>query len=226
MKGKKTPPSPTTRKELNLLNSSLSSLQQHIVSTLDAHIPDPKIPLHFSSPYTLLIATLLSAQCTDERVNRVTEALFAHATTPHDMVQLSPETIAQIIRPCGLYQNKSKHILSLSHQLIQRHQGEAPSTREELEALDGIGRKTASVVLVQAFGVPAFPIDTHIHRCAQRWGISEWGSSILKVERDLTHFFAQSDWGRRHLQIILFARQFCPARGHRKERCPVCSKIP
>lgn len=193
-----------------------------IKAILDELYPSPAIPLHHTDPYTLLIAVLLSAQCTDARVNTVTPELFAKADTPKKMVKLSPETIEEIIRPCGLAKNKSKAIWELSKQLIEKHAGMVPCSFEELEALPGVGHKTASVVMIQAFGIPAFPVDTHIHRCAQRWGLSS-GKNVETTEKDLKAAFNKRDWILLHLQIIYFAREYCQARAHDATKCPICS---
>ena len=188
------------------------------------HFPNPEIPLKHTSPYTLLIAVLLSAQCTDARVNLITPALFAKADTPEKMVELSIPEIEIIIRPCGLSNNKAKAIWNLSEQIINHHNGQVPDTLEELEKLPGVGHKTASVVVSQAFGKPAFPVDTHIHRCAKRWGLSN-GKDVKKTEKDLKALYPEEVWNALHLQIIYFARKFCPARGHKQENCPICSAL-
>jgi endonuclease-3 len=195
-----------------------------IGALLDQYIPHPEIPLQHRDPYTLLIAVLLSAQCTDARVNQVTPALFARADTPEKMSQLEEEEIARLIRSCGLYRTKARAIRALSQILVEKYGGVVPRQLEALEALPGVGHKTASVVLVQAFHIPAFPVDTHIYRCARRWGLSR-GKSVAPVERDLKRHFPPEEWGRRHLQIILFARQYCPAKGHDPQRCPLCSLV-
>lgn len=195
---------------------------EQIVKILDDLYPNPPIPLDHSSHYTLLVAVLLSAQCTDVRVNQVTPYLFAKADTPQKMVTLSVDEIRDIIRPCGLSPRKSKAIYDLSHILIEKHNGEVPDTFEELEALPGVGHKTASVVMIQAFGMPAFPVDTHIHRLGYRWGLST-GKSVEKTEHDLKRVFPKEKWNKLHLQIIYFGREYCPARGHDPEACPICS---
>lgn len=194
-----------------------------VARTLDEYFPDPQIPLSFKDPYTLLIAVLLSAQCTDARVNLVTPLLFALADTPAKMVQLTILQIQEIIRPCGLSTAKSKAIWTLSQRLLDLHGGEVPRTFEELEELPGVGHKTASVVMSQAFHLPAFPVDTHIHRCAERWGLSK-GKSVEMTEKDLKKVFPKALWNKIHLQIILFARTYCPARGHKPDLCPICKK--
>ncbi|MGE3954104.1 MAG: endonuclease III [Parachlamydiales bacterium] len=194
---------------------------QKIAEILETLYPNPAIPLHHTSSYELLIAVLLSAQCTDRRVNLVTPALFARANTPQKMVELSVEEIEELIRTCGLSKQKAKAIWHLSHLLIERHGGAVPDTFEALEALPGVGHKTASVVMSQAFGRPAFPVDTHIHRCAKRWGLSS-GKSVAETERDLKRAFPESTWNRLHLQMIYFAREYCPAKGHDAEKCPIC----
>lgn len=193
-----------------------------IQSILDRHFPNPPIPLQHSSEYTLLIAVLLSAQCTDERVNKVTPALFALADTPEKMIKVPLEQIEKTIQTCGLAKTKSKAIRSLSMILVEKHKGKVPKTFAELEELPGVGHKTASVVMSQAFGVPAFPVDTHIHRCAHRWGLSS-GKNVAQTEKDLKKAFPEESWNKLHLQIIYFARKFCPARGHDVENCPICS---
>jgi len=195
-----------------------------IQETLDRLFPNPPIPLSHTDDYTLLIAVLLSAQCTDARVNMVTPYLFAKAKTPEKMIQLSIEKIEEIIRPCGLAPSKSKAIWNLSKQLIDKHQGKVPDNFEDLEALPGVGHKTASVVMAQAFHKPAFPVDTHIHRCAKRWKLSN-GKSVVQTEKDLKRSFPEESWIKLHLQMIYFARQFCPAKGHDILQCPICSKI-
>jgi len=195
-----------------------------IQKTLNQKIPHPKIPLTHTSNYTLLIAVLLSAQCTDARVNEVTPKLFAKAKTPAAMIELSISQIEKIIRPCGISNNKAKAIWHLSQDLLDHHHGRVPKTFEDLEALPGVGHKTASVVMAHAFHVPAFPVDTHIHRCAKRWGLSS-GKSVKQTEEDLKKLFPKRSWIKLHLQIILFARTYCPARGHKKADCPICSGL-
>lgn len=182
----------------------------------------PPIPLAHEDAYTLLVAVVLSAQCLDSRVNEVTPKLFAVADTPAAMAKLPVDRIDAIVRPCGLAPMKAKNIRELSRLLVERHGGKVPRTFEELEALPGVGHKTASVVLVQAFGIPAFPVDTHIHRLAARWGLSS-GKNVVETERDLKALFPEAEWARRHLQIIYFGREYCPARGHDATKCPICS---
>ena len=194
----------------------------HIARILDELFPEVPIPLQHQDPYTLLVAVLLSAQCTDERVNQVTPHLFALADNPHDMAEQSVEAIRQIIRPCGLSPRKSQAISELSKILVVQHGGKVPATFEDLEALPGVGHKTASVVMSQAFGFPAFPVDTHIHRLAQRWGLSN-GKNVEKTEADLKALFPEETWNKLHLQIIYFGRKYCPARGHDPKSCPICS---
>ncbi len=195
-----------------------------IQETLNRLFPDPPIPLHHNDAYTLLIAVVLSAQCTDERVNQVTPQLFRIADSPQKMVQLSVEKIREIIKPCGLSPAKSKAIHGLSEKILKEYGGKVPDSFGALESLPGVGHKTASVLMTQAFGVPAFPVDTHIHRLAWRWGLSD-GSSVEKTERDLKKIFPESAWHLLHLQIIYFGRSYCPARGHIRENCPICSVI-
>lgn len=191
---------------------------------LEKQYPDPPIPLDHSSPFTLLIAVLLSAQCTDERVNKVTPALFALADHPAAMAKLDIATIEEIIRPCGLSANKSKAIHRLSEMLVADYQGIVPADIVELEKLPGVGHKTASVVMIQSFGVPAFPVDTHIHRLANRWGLSE-GKTVEQIEKDLKVLFPEESWAKLHLQIIYFGRQFCKAKGHVPNDCPICAVV-
>lgn len=193
-----------------------------IAEILEAHFPEVPIPLQHKDAYTLLIAVLLSAQCTDERVNKITPLLFAHADNPFDMIKLDVGLIESIIKPCGLSPRKSKAIWELSRILVEKYSGEVPKTFEELEALPGVGHKTASVVMSQAFGFPAFPVDTHIHRLAERWGLSS-GKNVEQTEKDLKKLFPEHTWNKLHLQIIYFGRRYCPARSHNPEACPVCS---
>lgn len=194
-----------------------------IVNTLERLYPETPVPLDHKDPYTLLIAVLLSAQCTDERVNQVTPDLFALADNPFDMAQQDVEEIRQIIRPCGLSPRKSKAIYELSNILVEKYNGEVPQDMDLLEELPGVGHKTASVVMSQAFGVPAFPVDTHIHRLAYRWKLST-GKSVEKTEKDLKRIFDESLWNKLHLQIIFYGREFCPARGHNPYECEICTK--
>lgn len=203
---------------------SLTEKSQFIQQTLDKLYPTVDIPLQHKDAYTLLIAVLLSAQCTDERVNKITPILFHRANNPTDMVQLSVVEIEDIIRPCGLSPKKSKAIHQLSQIILEKHNGEVPKTFEELEALPGVGHKTASVVMSQAFGEPAFPVDTHIHRLATRWGLTS-GKNVVETEKDLKNIFPKNTWNKLHLQIIYFGRQFCPARRHNAEECPICSEV-
>lgn len=195
-----------------------------IRTILEELYPEPAIPLTHKDPYTLLIAVLLSAQCTDARVNTITPHLFRLADTPKKMAKLSVEAIEEIIRPCGLGPRKAKAIKELSLIILEEHKGNVPNTFEALEELPGVGHKTASVVMSQAFGKESFPVDTHIHRCAKRWGLST-GKNVEKTEADLKKVFPKSTWNRLHLQIIYFAREYCQARGHSIEECPICSKI-
>ena len=183
--------------------------------------PKPPIPLDHKDPYTLLVAVLLSAQCTDARVNQITPELFALADTPEAMARQSVDDVQSIIRPCGLAPRKARAIVELSHILLREHGGEVPRDIVALEALPGVGHKTASVVLAQAFGVPAFPVDTHIHRLAQRWGLSS-GRSVTQTERDLTRLFPNDAWNDLHLQFIYYGREFCSARGCDGTVCEIC----
>ncbi len=198
-----------------------AKIVQQILNDL---FPNPAIPLHHKDAYTLLIAVLLSAQCTDARVNQITPQLFYLADTPEAMCLLTERQIEEIIRPCGLAPTKSKAIRNLSIQLIEQHNGQVPRSFSELEKLPGVGHKTASVVMSQAFGVPAVAVDTHIHRCAKRWGLSS-GKNVEQTEKDVKRLFAQKDWNRLHLQMIYFARKYCPARGHHVDTCPICKEL-
>ncbi|MEZ6005065.1 MAG: endonuclease III [Planctomycetota bacterium] len=193
-----------------------------IAQILDELYPEPPIPLDHSDAFTLLIAVLLSAQTTDKKVNEVTPALFRLGPTPEHMAALSEAQILECIRVLGLAPTKAKNVRKLAQLLVERHGGQVPRTFEELEALPGVGHKTASVVMAQAFGVPAFPVDTHIHRLAARWGLSD-GSNVERTERDLKAAFPREIWNRLHLQIIYFGREHCPARGHDLDHCPICS---
>lgn len=190
---------------------------------LEAFYPETPIPLQHEDAYTLLVAVLLSAQCTDARVNQITPLLFARADNPADMLKLSVDEIREIIKPCGLSPAKSKGIWGLSKIIMEQHGGQVPESFEALEALPGVGHKTASVVMSQAFGHPAFPVDTHIHRLAARWGLSS-GKNVEETERDLKALFPEESWNKLHLQIIYFGREYCPARGHDPLKCPICSK--
>ena len=201
-----------------------SERAQLVYETLNRLFPDPPIPLHHKDPYTLLIAVLLSAQCTDERVNRVTPILFGKADNPHDMVKLSIEEIREIIFPCGLSPAKSKNIWNLSRLLIERHEGIVPNDIEALEALPGVGHKTASVVMVQAFDVPAFPVDTHIHRLAQVWGLTN-GKNVAQTETDLKRIYPPEVWNKLHLQIIYYGREVCQARVCNRMKCALCQEM-
>jgi endonuclease-3 len=193
-----------------------------ILRRLQELYPSPPIPLKHKDPYTLLVAVLLSAQCTDERVNTVTPALFELADNAKDMAQQSVEKIRAIIRPCGLSPQKSKAIRKLSEMLIEHYAGEVPQDLDALETLPGVGHKTASVVMSQAFGEPAFPVDTHIHRLAQRWGLTS-GKNVTQTEKDLKRLFPKESWNALHLQIIYYGREFCSARGCYGTVCEICT---
>ena len=193
----------------------------YILQRLQELYPQTPVPLDHSDSFTLLVAVLLSAQCTDERVNQVTPALFALADNPVDMAALTAEEIKAIIRPCGLSPQKSKAIQRLSEILLDEHGGVVPADMEALERLPGVGHKTASVVMSQAFGVPAFPVDTHIHRLAQRWGLTT-GKNVVQTEKDLKRLFPEAHWNRLHLQIIFYGREFCSARGCDGRVCEIC----
>jgi len=197
---------------------------QWVDDYLAALYPETPIPLHHKDTYTLLIAVLLSAQCTDERVNRITPLLFARASSPAEMVQLDVEEIERIIRPCGLAPRKAAAIHTLSRILLDKHDCQVPCDWQALEALPGVGHKTASVVMAQAFGVPAFPVDTHIHRLAQRWGLSD-GRSVVQTEKDLKRLFPRERWNALHLRIIFYGREHCSARGCDGTRCEICRTL-
>ena len=188
----------------------------YVINELERLYPKTPVPLKHHDPYTLLIAVLLSAQCTDERVNQITPILFEKADTPSKMIQLPVETIKQIIRPCGLSPRKSQAISSLSEILLKKHNGNVTEKMEALEELPGVGHKTASVVMSQAFGVPAFPVDTHIHRLMYRWGFSN-GKNVVQTEKDAKRLFPKTLWNKLHLQIIFYGREYSPARGLKRE---------
>lgn len=202
------------------MSTSISKKEkvQAIINILDELYPEVPIPLDHKDPYTLLIAVLLSAQCTDERVNQITPKLFAQADNPYDMVKMSIEEIKEIIKPCGLSPMKSKGIWYLSEMIINQHKGEVPQNFKDLEAMPSVGHKTASVVMAQAFNVPAFPVDTHIHRLMYRWGLSN-GKSVEQTERDGKRLFPKERWNDLHLQIIYYGREYCPARGFDLNKC-------
>lgn len=191
---------------------------------LEEHYPQTPVPLDHTDAFTLLIAVLLSAQCTDKKVNEVTPALFAAAPTPEAMAALPETTILGHIRQLGLARTKAANVKRLAELLLERHQGEVPQSFVALEALPGVGHKTASVVMAQAFGVPAFPVDTHIHRLAQRWGLSS-GESVKRTETDLKRLFPRESWNKLHLQIIFYGREFCTARGCDGMVCPLCREL-
>ena len=195
-----------------------------IQNKLNELFPHPDIPLVHKDAYTLLVSVVLSAQCTDERVNQVTPLLFKKADDPYKMAKLGVDEIKEIIKPCGLSPAKSKALQKLSEIIVEKHNGKVPDTFEELEELPGVGHKTASVVMSQAYGVPAFPVDTHIHRLAQRWRLSN-GKSVAQTEKDLKRLFPEDTWNLLHLQIIYFGRKYCPSRGHDVLKCPICSVV-
>ncbi len=197
---------------------------KYIQEQLEIYYPETPIPLDHKDPYTLLVSVLLSAQCTDERVNKVTPALFALADNPYDMALQDVNDIKEIIKPCGLSPRKSQAIYDLSHKLVNEYNGEVPQSFEALESFPGVGHKTASVVMAQAFGVPAFPVDTHIHRLATRWKLTT-GKNVEKTEEDCKKLFPKDTWNKLHLQIIFYGREYCPARAHKVENCPICAKL-
>jgi endonuclease-3 len=213
----------TTKSKTARPTAKQQSKMNDILDILEEYFPEVEPPLHHKDAYTLLISVLLAAQCTDERVNKTTPALFARADNPTDMIKMSQEEIREIIKPCGLSPMKSKGIYGLSKIILEKHNGQVPSTFEELEALPAVGHKTASVVMTQWFHIPAFPVDTHIHRLAFRWGLTD-GKSVEQTERDLKALIPEEKWDKAHLQMIYFGRKYCPARGHEWEKCPVCSK--
>jgi len=195
-----------------------------IMRRLEEHYPITSVPLDHSDAFTLLIAVLLSAQCTDKKVNEVTPALFAAGPTPEAMAALPEPEILEHIRQLGLAKTKARNVKRLAELLLERHHGEVPASFQALEALPGVGHKTASVVMAQAFGVPAFPVDTHIHRLAQRWGLSS-GVSVTRTETDLKRLFPREAWNKLHLQIIFYGREFCTARGCDGTVCPLCREL-
>ena len=199
-----------------------SEKAERIVVMLEEFYPETPVPLDHQNDFQLLVAVLMSAQTTDLKVNQVTPALFSKAPTPHDMVKPSVDTILSDIRQVGLAPTKAKNIHRLSELLVERHAGVVPQSFQELENLPGVGHKTASVVMAQAFGVPAFPVDTHIHRLAARWGLSN-DTTVERTEKDLKAIFPKKIWNKLHLQIIFFGREYCPARGHDLTQCPICS---
>lgn len=200
-------------------------IARKIQRALNKIYPAPPIPLRHTDAYTLLIAVVLSAHCTDARVNKVTPVLFAKASTPREMIKLSIDEIETMIHSCGLGSRKASAIWNLSAILIEKYGGLVPNQFEDLESLPGVGHKTASVVMSQAFHIPAFPVDTHIHRCAKRWGLSH-GRNVKQTEKDLKALFPEKDWNRLHLQIIYFAREYCQALRHDPSLCPICCWIP
>lgn len=195
---------------------------EFILHRLNQLYPETPVPLDHSNIFELLVAVLLSAQCTDERVNKVTPTLFAEANNPFDMQDVPLDTIYQIVRPCGLAPQKSKAISTLSSILVRDYNGEVPEDMAALESLPGVGHKTASVVMSQGFGYPAFPVDTHIHRLAQRWGLTK-GKNVVQTERDLKKLFPQQEWNKLHLQIIFYGREYCTARGCDGRVCDICT---
>ena len=204
-----------------MTNEKKVKLIQNILNKL---FPNPQISLEHKDPYTLLIAVLLSARSTDKKVNEITPLLFKKASNPKEMAKLSESDIRKIIKPIGLSPQKAKSIKSLSKILVDSFDSKVPKTFEELESLPGVGHKTASVVMSQAFDIPAFPVDTHVQRCAKRWKLTD-GKNVKKIEEDLKKLFPKKSWNKLHLQIIYFGRTYCRALGHKKENCPICSKI-
>jgi endonuclease-3 len=199
-------------------------IAKKVQKLLNKYIPHPKIPLDHKDPFTLLVAVVLSAHCTDIRVNKVTPALFKLADTPKKMARLPKKTIEKLVHSCGLYQTKAKALSELSKILVKTYHGRVPKTLEELESLPGVGHKTASVVLVQAFSIPAFPVDTHIFRLARRWKLSS-KNNVKNVEEDLKKLFPKKSWKKLHLQLIAFGKKYCPAKAHKKAACPICKEL-
>jgi endonuclease-3 len=197
---------------------------QYVMDELEKLYPEVPVPLDHKDPYTLLIAVLLSAQCTDERVNKITPLLFAKADNPYEMIKMTQEEIKAIVRPCGLSPMKSKGIYGLSHILINKHNGEVPASFDALEELPAVGHKTASVVMAQAFGIPAFPVDTHIHRLMYRWNFTT-GKNVAQTEKDAKRLFPRELWNKLHLQIIFYGREYSPARGFSLEKDFITAKI-
>ncbi|NGX55915.1 MAG: Endonuclease III [Candidatus Anoxychlamydiales bacterium] len=195
-----------------------------IKEILDKYFKNPKIPLNYVNNFTFLIAVLLSAQATDKKVNEITPLLFKKTKTPKEILKLKISEIEKIIKPIGLYKTKAKNIYNLSKILVNEYNSKVPKTFKELESLPGVGHKTASVLMSQAFDISAFPVDTHIHRCAKRWKLSN-GKNVKKTEEDLKKIFSKKDWNKLHLQIIYFARKYCFAKNHKKENCPICNKL-
>ena len=196
---------------------------KEIQKILDKKYPNPPVPLNHKDPYSLLIAVLLSARCTDKKVNEVTPNLFKLADNPQEMAKKSVNKVRKIVKPCGLSPQKSKAIVGLSKILVEKYESVVPDNFEQLEELPGVGHKTASVVMSQAFAVPAFPVDTHIHRLAWRWALST-RKSVERTEKDLKRLFPEKSWNKLHLQMIYFGREYCPAVSHKKDLCPICSK--
>jgi len=196
-----------------------------IAELLEKYFPVVPIPLVHSDAFTLLVAVMLSAQSTDARVNQVTPALFAAAPDPQSLSGMEVAQILELIRPVGLAPTKARHLKAMAKLLVEKFAGQVPRTFAELESLPGVGHKTASVIMSQAFGVPAFPVDTHIHRLAKRWGLSQ-GKNVVQTERDLKAAFPESSWNKLHLQMIYFGRKYCPARGHIIADCPICRELP
>ena len=197
---------------------------EFIISTLESFYGTPPVPLKHNDEYTLLVSVLLSARCTDRKVNQVTPILFELANNPKDMMRQNPERIREIIKPCGLSPSKSKAIHTLSRILVEKYNSVVPSNFYALESLPGVGHKTASVVMSQAFNIPAFPVDTHIHRLSYRWCLST-GKNVEKTEKDCKKQFPENLWNKLHLQMIYFGREYCPARQHNSKKCPICSVI-
>eukprot|EP01035_Chromulina_nebulosa_P001673 gene1673-2259_t len=195
------------------------------MKTLDGLYPSPPVPLNSVNDFTFLVSVILSAQTTDGKVNEVTKVLFQHATSAEEMSKLDPAFVQRIIQPVGLAPKKSQYIVKMSQELVVRFAGSIPSTYEELESLPGVGHKTASVIMSQVFGVPSFAVDTHVHRLAQRWGISKEAKNVNKVQKDLCEFFPQEAWNKLHLQMIYFGREYCTAKDHKPSECPICSSL-
>lgn len=213
---------PLSKEDLDVPRLSRTEKVRRIMELLEALYPSPPIPLHHTDPFTLLVAVVLSAQTTDKKVNQITPALFAEAPDAAALAALPVERIRALIREVGLAPQKARHLAGLAQRLCELHAGQVPRELAELLALPGVGRKTAQVVLAQAFGVPSFPVDTHIHRLAERWGLSS-GKNVETTEDDLRRAFPEAAWNKLHLQLIYFGREHCPARGHQPATCPICS---
>lgn len=204
--------------------TNVSERSAIVLKWLQKLFPQPEVSLRHHNAFTFLVAVILSAQCRDERVNQVTAQLFAQADSPEKLHQMPIEVLETLIHPCGLFRHKAKFLKQLAEILVRQHQGQVPSSLKDLENLPGVGHKTASVMVSQYFHKNAFPVDTHIHRCARRWGLSN-GQNVHQTEKDLCSLYPSKLWRTLHVQIILYARKYCPARGHKEEQCPICREL-